>query len=134
MLELVTLWYEYRSFPSSKSPRSFDQTLDPKIIDILWFYTNFLKLYNSRNKISKYFQSSAEVMGSALHMMYRKVASSRLSHLVTLFMMGKLDAYIPWPLAKRVQNWIVDWCTAWDFTVFQFGPEIETNSKSGFFK
>ena len=54
---------------------------------------------------------------------YRKVASSRLSRLVAhlrifrLFMKGKFDAYVLWPLAKRVQNWIVDRSTARDFTV-----------------
>ena len=45
---------------------------------------------------------------------YRKVMSSRLPCLVAhlrnfrLFMKGKFDAYELWPLAKRVQNWIVD--------------------------
>ena len=54
---------------------------------------------------------------------YRKVASSRLSRLVAhlaifrLFMKGKFDAYVLWPLAKRVQNWIVDRSTTRDFTV-----------------
>ena len=32
-------------------------------------------------------------------------------------MKGKFDAYVLWPLAKRVQNWIVDWFTARNFTV-----------------
>ena len=27
------------------------------------------------------------------------------------------DAYVLWPLAQRVQNWIVDQATAHDFTV-----------------
>ena len=36
-----------------------------------------------------------------------------------MFMKGKFDAYILWPLDKRVQNWIVDRCTAPDFTVCQ---------------
>ena len=52
--------------------------------------------------------------------MYRKVTSSRLSQLVAhsrIFKLGKFDAYVLWPLAKRVQNWIVDWFTARDFTV-----------------
>ena len=41
---------------------------------------------------------------------YRKVASSRLSWIVEhlrifrLFMKGKFDAYVLYPLAKRVQN------------------------------
>ena len=45
---------------------------------------------------------------------YCKVASSRLSWLVAhsrifrLFMKGKFDAYVLWPLAKSVQYWIVD--------------------------
>ena len=32
-------------------------------------------------------------------------------------MKGKFDAYVLWPLAKKFQNWIVDWSTARDFTV-----------------
>ena len=32
-------------------------------------------------------------------------------------MKGKIHAYVPWPLAKRVQNWIVDRSTAHDFMV-----------------
>ena len=32
-------------------------------------------------------------------------------------MKGKLDAYVLWPFAKRVQNWIVDQSTAHDFMV-----------------
>ena len=35
-------------------------------------------------------------------------------------MEGKFDAYVVWPLAKRVQNWIVDRSTARDFTVYGF--------------
>ena len=54
---------------------------------------------------------------------YRKVANSRLSWLVAhprifrLFMKGKINAYVLWPIAKRVQNWIVDQSTARHFTV-----------------
>ena len=55
---------------------------------------------------------------------YRKFgSSSRLSRLVAhlrifrLFMKGKFDAYVLWRLAKKVQNWIVDWSTACNFTV-----------------
>ena len=29
-------------------------------------------------------------------------------------MKGKFDAYVLWPLAQKVQNWIVDWATARD--------------------
>ena len=56
---------------------------------------------------------------------YRKVTSSSLSRLVAhfwifrLFMKGNFDAYVLWPLAKRVKNWIVDRSTACDFTVFK---------------
>ena len=32
-------------------------------------------------------------------------------------MKGKLDAYVLWPLDKGVQNWIVDWSTASNFTL-----------------
>ena len=34
-----------------------------------------------------------------------------------LFINGKFDAYVLWPLVQRVQNWIVDLSTAWDFMV-----------------
>ena len=53
---------------------------------------------------------------------YHKVASSRLSRFVAhswifkLCMKWKFDAYVPWPLAKRVQNWTVDCSTARNFT------------------
>ena len=33
-------------------------------------------------------------------------------------MNGKFDAYLLWPLAKRVQNWIVDWSITNDFTLY----------------
>ena len=54
---------------------------------------------------------------------YRKVTNSSLSRLVARFqtfrrlMKGKFDAYVLWPLAKKLQNWIVDRSTARDFTV-----------------
>ena len=54
---------------------------------------------------------------------YCKVASSRLSRLVAhlrifrLLMKKKFDAYILWPLAKRIQNWIVDRSTTHNFMV-----------------
>ena len=57
---------------------------------------------------------------------YCKGVSSRLSRLVAhlrifrLFMKGKFNAYVLWPLAKRVQNWIVDRSTAHNFTVCYF--------------
>ena len=59
-----------------------------------------------------------------VNFIYGKVASSRLSLLVAhlkifgLFIQGKFDAYVLWPLAKQVQNWIVDQSTAPDFTVY----------------
>ena len=37
-------------------------------------------------------------------------------------MKGKFDAYVLWPLAKIVQNWIVDRSTAHNFMVFNFVP------------
>ena len=39
------------------------------------------------------------------------------SRIFRLFMKGKFDAYVLWPLTKRFQNWIVDRSTARDFTV-----------------
>ena len=59
-------------------------------------------------------------------LIYRKVASSSMSRLVARFQIfrrlikGKFDAYVLWPLAKKVQNWIVDRSTARDFTVIKF--------------
>ena len=35
-------------------------------------------------------------------------------------MKGKFVAYVLWPLAKGVQNWLVDRSTACDFTVHGF--------------
>ena len=46
-------------------------------------------------------------------------------------MKGKFDAYLLWPLAKRVKNWIVDQSTACNFAVYQmeiqksFGPIVK---------
>ena len=54
---------------------------------------------------------------------YHKVPSSTLSWLVALprifrrLMNRKCYAYVLWPLAKKFQNWIVDWSTARDFRV-----------------
>ena len=52
--------------------------------------------------------------------MYHKVISSKLSRLVTnprifrLFMKGNFDPYVLCHLAKKVQNWKVDWSSAHD--------------------
>ena len=65
-------------------------------------------------------------------LIYCKVASSRQSRLVAnlrifrLLMKGKFDAYVLWPLTKRVQNWILDQSTARDFTVVEIF--LEKNS------
>ena len=62
----------------------------------------------------------------------RKVASSRLSQLVAhlrifrLFMKGKFDAYVLWPLAKKYQNWIVDRSTEMRFASLFSGGFITT--------
>ena len=69
---------------------------------------------------------------------YRKVVSSRLSRLVAhsrifrLFMKGKFDAYVLWPLTKRVQNWIVDRSTARDFTVCTMNHSSSKGAKVNF--
>ena len=74
----------------------------------------------------------AELVAYSTQREYRKVASSRLSQLVAhsrifrLFMKGKFDAYVLWPLAKRVQNWIVDRSTARNFTVVQKDSKMLT--------
>ena len=33
---------------------------------------------------------------------------------------GKFDALVLWPLSKKLQNWIVDWSTARDFTISKY--------------
>ena len=43
-------------------------------------------------------------------------------------MKGKFDAYVLWPLAKWVQNRIVDQSTAHDFTVTLFKNAINLNA------
>ena len=61
---------------------------------------------------------------------YRKVVSSRLSQLVAQsrifwhIMKGNFDVHLLRPLAKRVQNWIVDRSTARNFTVHEFLKNI----------
>ena len=60
-----------------------------------------------------------------IYLIYRKVASSRLSRLVAhtgifrLFMKGNFDAYVLWPLDKMVQNWIVDLSIPRNFTALK---------------
>ena len=51
-------------------------------------------------------------------------------------MKGKFDAYVLWPLAKKLQNWIVDQSTAHDFTVdaFSYLPNNIFDKKVYFFK
>ena len=72
------------------------------------------------------------------YFIYSKVANSRLSLLVPhlrifrLFMKGKFDAYVQWPVAKRVQNWIVDRSTARVFTVLQRNTCFEDMNISQF--
>ena len=62
---------------------------------------------------------------------YHKVSSWSTSRLVAhltifrLFMKGKFDAYVLWPLTKRVQNWIVNRSTARDFTVIKNGIPLD---------
>ena len=61
---------------------------------------------------------------ASLRIPYCKVASRSMSWLVAhpsifrMFTKGKIDAYVLWPLAKSFQNWIVDWSTARDLTVY----------------
>ena len=57
-------------------------------------------------------QAEESVMLSLLLM---KLVNSTM--IFRLFINVKLYAYVLWPLAKRVQNWIVDQSTARDFTV-----------------
>ena len=48
---------------------------------------------------------------------YRKVANSSTFSDFQKAFVGEIDAYVLWPLAKKFQNWIVEWSTARDFTV-----------------
>jgi hypothetical protein len=60
----------------------------------------------------------------SMHFKYRKVASRSMSWLEAcprifrLYMKGKFDPYVLWPLTKRVQNWIVNQ-SACNFTVWR---------------
>ena len=40
-------------------------------------------------------------------------------------MKGKFEAYVLWQLAKKFQNWIVDWSTARNFTVDKYDMHIQ---------
>ena len=96
-----------------------------KILDLNYITTNilmtrfplFLSTYEGKKEQTIFFFCFST---------YHKVRSSRLPRLVahlrifSLFMKGKFDAYVLWPLAKRVQIWIVDRSTARDFTVNGF--------------
>ena len=68
---------------------------------------------------------------------YCKVSSSSMFWLVAPFqifrrlMKVKFDAYVLWPLAKKSQNWIVDWSTAGDFTVSCNGTELNESKHTG---
>ena len=48
-------------------------------------------------------------------------------------MKWRFATYVLWPLAKRVQNWIVDRSTARELTVFQFLPNKVVHFPSTFF-
>ena len=84
------------------------------------FPSQFFMKYRKKNKVWS---------------MYRKVASSRMSLLVAhtrifrLFMRGEFDTYVLWPLAKRIQNWIVAQSTACDYNymIIKFIFGIETH-------
>ena len=45
-----------------------------------------------------------------------------------LFMKGKFDSYVLWPLSKRVQNWTIDGSTACNFTVIQMNSSEKIRS------
>ena len=53
------------------------------------------------------------------------------SRIFRLFVKGKFDAYVLWPLAKRNQNWIVDRSTACDFTVYVIMDHYENRVTEG---
>ena len=89
------------------------------------FDTNFTILFYSMQKyLKKCPNDSTNPFKNEWKNKYCKVESSRLSRFIAhlrifrLFMNGKFDAYLLWPLAKRVQNWIVDWSITNDFTLY----------------
>ena len=41
-------------------------------------------------------------------------------------MKGKFDAYLLWPLAKKIENWIVDRSTAHNFMVVQQDSDVDS--------
>ena len=50
-----------------------------------------------------------------------------------LFINGKFDTYVLWPLAKRVQNWIVGRSTTRNFTILQrYHPDGQVCVDFGF--
>ena len=49
-------------------------------------------------------------------------------------MKGKFDAYVLWSLAQRVQNWIVDWSTVCNFTVYVFTEQLKSGCVIGSYK
>ena len=105
----------------SEAPARLFWLLLEAVEDTLLTFLSFSPLWVLPRIHEKYI---LRAMPTFLHT-YRKVASSRLSWLVAhlrifrVFMKGKVDAYVLWPLAKRVQNWIVDHSTARDFTAYK---------------
>ena len=88
-----------------------------KIVHIRWF--DIIPLYfNIRISIKPFVGVKSYKYG------YHKNASRSRSWLVAhprifrLFMKGKFEAYVLWPLGKRVQNWIVAPSTASDFMLY----------------
>ena len=78
------------------------------VLPVFWIFLSEINLFN-------YWKIQREVASlefSTYKHTYRKVASSRLSWLVAhlrlfrLFMKRKFDAYLLWPLANWVWNWI----------------------------
>ena len=89
------------------------------ICNICILVKSILEFFKAQEGISLLYFLSIPI----IKLIYHKVVSSRLSRLVAhwgifrLFMKGNFDAYVLWPLNKMVQNWIVDWSTAHNFTV-----------------
>ena len=106
-------------------------------LDLERMLSNLAEVYNQDHFVSFWYSFAlpqASLIEIWSYKIYRKVASSSMSWLVAHLMIfrnlmkGKFDAYVVWPLAKKIQNWIVDRSTAWIIKKF-----IHPNHNNNFY-
>ena len=89
-------------------------SLDKSLVNRIWNCTVHLWVYEIEMCSKNYCLVGILAPHVFRENRYRKVASSGMSRLVAhpsnfrMFMKGKFDSYVLWPLAKSFQNWIVD--------------------------